>query len=332
MLHRLGYACIALGSNATTNRGTILRNATPERLRALIAANLAGLGEVLRYNVRIGVRLFRISSDIIPFASHPVNTVEWWAEFAAELRALGDYARATDQQLSMHPSHFTVLNAPDPRVLAGAHRDLDWHHRFLDALGCGPEAKLILHLGGVYGDRAASLARLVQAVRDLPPALRARIVVENDDRLWSVDEALHVHAEVGAPVVFDWLHHRCRPGERDPDDPADLRALLERVASTWHGQPILPKLHFSSQEPGAKRGAHADYVDPAEFRRFLSCAEGIDFDCMLEAKAKDLALLQLRCDLQGDNRPAAGKSAIDRSDVAAVGEGAETATDAGADI
>lgn len=271
MLRRLGDAGIALDAGDTTTRGTVLRRATPHRLRDLIRLNLAGLDTVLRSNASRGSRFCRLSSGLIPFVSHPVNPLEWWVEFGEDLARLGDLARATGQRLSMQPGQYTVLNAVDPAILENARRDLLARHRVLGAMGFGPAAKPVIHLGGVYGDRAAALARFVAAALALPPEVRSRLVVEHDDRLWSADEALAVANRTGLPVVFDRHHLRCLPG------------------------------------------AHADYVDPAEFRRFLRVGDGITFDCMLEAKAKDRALLQLRAD------PAA-KGITEHAPVAAADE------------
>jgi UV DNA damage endonuclease len=159
VIRRLGYACIALGSPATTNRTCRLANATPERLRELIAANLDGLAEVLRYNARLDLRFFRLSSQIVPFASHPVNTLRWWDEFADQLAAIGAFARSEGMRLTMHPGQYTVLSAARPAVVAAAIADLVYHARLLDSLGVDLSGKLTIHGGGTYGDKSAAMGR-----------------------------------------------------------------------------------------------------------------------------------------------------------------------------
>lgn len=292
MLRHLGYVGQNLSLGITTSRGTILRNATPERLRALTLENLHALAEILAFNARERIYLFRISSRIIPFASHPVNRLEWWREFAAELSELGRYVRDQGMRVSMHPGQYTLLNAPDPRVLEASLRDLEWHTRFLDSLGLGPEHKIVLHAGGAYADKAAAIDRLVEIHRRLPEAVRRRLVLENDDRIYTVGEVLALSGRTGMPVVFDWLHHQANPGVA-----ADLHDLLERCFTTWREPDGLPKVHFSSQAPGKRPGAHSDYVEKEGFLRFYREVVDLDFDCMLEAKAKDLALLRLRREL-----------------------------------
>ena len=293
MLHRLGYVAIALSLQSTTNRTCRLSNATPKRLRELIRANLDGLAEVLQFNVRHRIGLYRISSQIIPFASHPVNAIAWWEEYAGDLARLGRFIRQSDLRVSMHPGQFTALSTPNQETLAAALRDLDWHVRFLEALGMDSSHKVIVHVGGTYGDKAAAMGRFLAAVGNLPPHHRERLVVENDERSYTVDDVLRVAERSGLPVVFDWLHHQINPGP-----PASVRGLLQACWATWSRERDgLPKVHFSSPRAGGPAGAHDDWVDADEFVRFLAAAPDRPFDCMLEAKRKELALFRLRREL-----------------------------------
>jgi len=293
MLHRLGYACICLSTDARASRGTVLRNATPARLRELIAANLDGLRSILEFNARARVLLFRISSDVIPFGGHPVNELRWWEEFGEPLATLGAFVRGQGMRVSMHPGQYTLLSSPDERVTAAAVADLTWHARFLDAMGLNVEHKLVIHGGGIYGDKPAAIDRWVERYHALAPEIRRRLVVENDERTYSADDVLELSRRTGTPVVLDTLHHMLKPG--DPARP--LGDLLPEVFRTWRAEDGPPKLHFSSQAGDKRPGAHADYADADEFVAFLESAPDQSFDCMLEAKAKDLALFRLRDDL-----------------------------------
>jgi UV DNA damage endonuclease len=296
MLRRLGYACVCLSLEDATVRGTILRNASPERLRALIEHNLATLHAVLRFNVERGVRLFRISSDVIPFGSHPINTVEWWREFRQPLLDIARLITTHDMRVSMHPGQYTVLSANEPRILDAARADLVYHTRFLDALELDGRHKMVVHIGGAYGDKHAALQRWIAAVSELPDSVRAHLVLENDERLFGMDAVLAASSATGVPVVMDVFHHRVHAGAIADDT---LPEMLQRAAATWRAQRDgAPKIHYSSQAKGQRPGAHADYVDPAEFAAFLDLAPPhLEFDCMLEAKAKDRALFHLRDNL-----------------------------------
>ncbi len=155
----IGYACISMGLNNSSMRGCKLKNASPKRLNELISSNLQTLSRLLDYNKSCGISLFRISSDIIPFASHPEVQHSWWIDHADTLRKLGEKIKHQGMRVSMHPGQYTVLNAQDPTIAERAVTDLEYHTRFLDCLGLDARHKLILHLGGVYGDPKSSLAR-----------------------------------------------------------------------------------------------------------------------------------------------------------------------------
>ncbi|MCX7607629.1 MAG: UV DNA damage repair endonuclease UvsE [Anaerolineales bacterium] len=292
---RLGYPCVSLLLGRTTNHDCTLRTATPEHLRALIAQNLADLRAILEHNLSNGWLMFRIGSSIIPFASHPVNTLDWQSEFGQELAEIGQFARQHNMRLSFHPGQYTVLNTPDPAILERAKAEIAYSAAFLDALGMDLSCKIVVHLGGVYGDREAAQVRFVETVNGLGQASRRRLVIENDERLWSPADALWISERTGLPVVFDSLHYRANPG------PGDLETLLERIFATWGPEDGPPKVHFSSQALGARPGHHAEYADPEEFQTWIerwSCFG--DFDLMLEAKAKDLALRALPLSLMLD--------------------------------
>ena len=231
-------------------------------------------------------------------------------ECRAELAALGEQARAQDLRLSTHPGQYVVLNSEDPAVRDGAIRDLELQAEVLDAMGAGPEAVVVLHVGGAAGGHAAGIDRFLAGFERLSDAARERLVIENDDRTYALSHVLGLHERTGLRVVWDILHHHCN----DPDGIPD-REALEAALATWPaGQ--TPKIHYSSpktaMEERRKRvgrrverswvlpqlRAHADMIDPIAFEHFLrDTAAGLDFDVMLEAKAKDLALLRLRAEL-----------------------------------
>lgn len=283
-----GYACISELSGLTTSHTCRLHAATPERLRALITQNLNDLESILRHNVENGWQLFRIGSGVIPFASHPVNQLPWWDEFAPRLRALGRFAQANGLRLSMHPGQYTVLSSPDERIRAASRAELEYAARFLDCLGVDTSNKVVLHVGGAYGDKLAAVGRFSGEVARLPRNVRARLVIENDERTYNAAEVLAIARGNGLPQVFDNLHHEANPA------PARLNELLPQIFATWHAQDGKPKVHFSSQARGARAGKHAEYVDPTEFVRWMSLWKRAgEFDVMLEAKGKDRALKKL---------------------------------------
>lgn len=275
-----------------------------------LSVSLAYLRDVFRYLAAAHITMYRMSSDLAPYATHPDmpqfhNQV---AECEAELAALGALARESGLRLSFHAIAATVINAPDPRVAANAAADLGVLADILNKMGMGPEAVVIAHIGGVYGSPEAARARCAQAIDALPPATRSRLALENDDVRFGVLDALWIHERTGAPLVFDRLHHRLRGGETMSD-----REALAACLATWPAG-VRPKIHWSTprtewlveeqgvdEPPKVSRTRwtyHADYVNPFEFIDFLRNSAGLPaFDIMLEVRAKDLALIQLRRDL-----------------------------------
>jgi UV DNA damage endonuclease len=295
MLRHLGYVAIALSIDAPTNRTCRLANATPARLRELIAANLGNLERVLAYNVSRDVSFYRISSDVIPFASHPVNRLAWWEEYGDVLVRLGEIVRRHAMRVSMHPGQFAVLNSLNPAVVTAAVKDVEWHSRFLDALRVADDAKIVIHIGSMAEGRDAAIARFSRTVAGLSERCRARLIIENDDRLFTADDALAASHETGLPVVFDWLHHRANPGRHHRR--AGVKEILDACFSTWRERDGIPKVHLSSQVRGGRPGHHADWVRVGDVTAFLDVAPRRPFDAMLEAKRKDQALVRLRGEL-----------------------------------
>lgn len=288
MTIRIGYACINT-TLASPNRTCRVANATPERVIELARANLNAAAAILDWNHANGVELFRLSSEIIPLASHPAVKVAWWDELAPELDRLGALVSAYGTRVSMHPGQYTVINSPRDEVVIASFAELEYHARFLDRLGTGPQHKIVLHLGGVYGDRAAALDRFARAYARLSGAVRARLVIENDEKNFTLADALAVSKETGAPVVFDVFHHRIHPSLEGES----LRELVERAASTWRGSDGPPKLHYSDPWPGKPAGSHSQTVDVEAFGQFYEVVRGMTLDIMLEVKDKEQSVIKL---------------------------------------
>ena len=263
-----------------------------------LSVSLEYLGAILERLDEIDVRMYRMATGLAPYASHPALTqfhgqVEECAELLA---AVGARARELDIRLSTHPGQYTVLNSEDERVRDAAVAELEVQAALLDALGLGPEAVVVLHVGGAAGGREAALGRFARGFELLSERARARLVVENDDRSFGLADVLELHGRLGVRVVWDILHHHCLDPRRMPVDEALAAAL-----ATWPAGET-PKIHWSSPrldvgERLPQLRMHADLIDPIGFESFLlhsAAPAGRDFDVMLEAKGKDLALVRLR--------------------------------------
>jgi UV DNA damage endonuclease len=305
-LIRIGYACINT-KLLSPNRTCRLKNATPEKIFQLASANLAALQRILEWNIAHDIKLFRISSDVIPFGSHPINKVPWRTILSPELEAIGRLIRAKHLRVSMHPGQFTVLNSPRREVVANSVQELEYHAAFLDALAIDDTHKIVIHLGGVYDDKPQSLKRFMETYANLNHRVRARLVIENDERCYTVADALGVSRAVGSPVVFDVFHHRWNPSL----DSSSLRKIIERSAATWRKRDGRTKIHYSTQWPGLPPGTHSQSISAKKFHAFYEQIKSLDVDVMLAVKDKERSVLKLMRSLPNLRSAARKQNVID---------------------
>ena len=279
-----------------------------------LSVSLAYLRDILEYLHGQGIGMYRMSSDLAPYATHPTMPQfhDQLDECQSELALVGQLARDLDLRLSFHPSQYVILNSSDEVLTAKSVWDLRVQAEILERMGLGSEAVVVIHVGGVYEGHEPARERFVRRYQQLPDAVRRRLVLENDDSRFGVPDTLWIHQRTGIRLIFDNLHHRNHnPGDLPP------HAALASCLETWPPDQR-PKIHFSSprtemrvlerqdkelgkrvqelQPPLWTR--HSDFIHPFEFIDFLREARNLrPFDVMLECKAKDLALLRLREDL-----------------------------------
>jgi len=299
--YRLGFAVKILGGGGLRTNDARRWQSGPHLRRSVELLDVA-----FDHLDRIDVRVFRLSSSTIPYGTHPdlpaLDYRRQLDEAAAEVAALGAKATRFGLRLSTHPGQYTVLNAPDPELRRKAAADLEQDAALLDALGQGPEAVVVIHVGGAYGDPRAALDRWARAYDALSEAARARVVVEHDETSFDVEDVLELHRRTGVRVVYDHHHHRCKPAPtlRDP------AAALATALATWPAG-LRPKVHLSSPRTAFRTvggrtptapvppllDQHADFVTPWDLAELLALTQR-PVDVMLEAKAKDLAVQWLR--------------------------------------
>lgn len=284
----IGYACIISGSNDYKLKTCILKNASDNRLRELAFYNLNILEKMIDYNIFNGVNLFRISSDIIPFASHLVNRQEWWLENKIFLENLGTKIKNSNLRVSMHPGQYTVLNSPSPLVVERAIADLEYHTLFLDSLKIDSSSKIVLHIGGVYNDKISSIKRFEQSYSMLPQNIKDRLVIENDDKSYSIEDVLNIGLRLSIPVVFDNLHNKINPS----DSKLTEYEWIKSCSNTWLGKDGRQKIHYSQQDRLGKSGAHSQTICIEEFMDFYKTISPLNLDIMLEVKDKNISAIE----------------------------------------
>jgi len=296
---RIGYACLTVAVEGAHIRNCTLKTASPERLMALAGENLFALERMIDYNISNRILLYRISSDIVPFGSSLAADLPWDSLYAEKLDSIAAKIAASGMRVSMHPGQYTVLNSPDSGVVRRAMQDLSYHTCFLDALRLDSTHKIILHVGGKYGDASSALARFAVAYRDLDPAVTRRLVLENDGSIFNISEVLELCARIGAPTVYDNLHNVINPADRAKGD----AHWITLCRATWKPADGAQKTHYSQQHPQKPRGAHSDSID---IRKFLEYYHGLPDekpDIMLEVKDKNRSAVKCQlCLLSPDQR------------------------------
>jgi UV DNA damage endonuclease len=299
---RLGFAVKVVGREGLKSNDARRWQSGPH-----LDVSIGYLREILDYLDQIDVRMYRISSDFAPYCTHPdlPQFHDQIAECRDGLAEVGKIARDRGIRLSLHPSQYVLLSAQDPAINAKGIWDVSSQAELLDAMEQGPDAVVILHLGGAYGDKDSAIARFIENFPRLSEAGRRRLVIENDESIYTVEDCLRVHEATGVRLIFDHQHHLLNPGTLPLGD------AVRAAVATWPAG-VQPKVHFSSPKLDSRtvmRGKkevpappllsqHADYVHPWEFAAFLHAAGPVEFDVMLEAKMKDAALLKLRGDME----------------------------------
>lgn len=284
---RIGYACLTVGVKETNFKSCILKNASDENLKSIIEHNLNSLENIIDYNIKNKIKLFRISSGIIPFGSSPANSLKWWNLFEDKLNQIASKIKESDMRVSMHPGQYTVLNSPREEVVERAVKDLEYHTVFLDSLNINEENKIILHVGGVYGDKQSAIHRFIENYKLLDKKIKRRLVIENDDKCFNIEDVLEISKKIKIPVIYDNLHNQVLSSDSSKDD----NYWINKVNKTWTKADGIQKIHYSQQDVSKRLGAHSSTIKLSEFLDFKK-ALNLNLDIMLEVKDKNLSALK----------------------------------------
>ena len=294
---RLGFSVSVLGRTGLRSHDSRRWQNNPH-----LTVSLAHLRDIFLYLETQRISMYRMAPNLAPYLTHP-NLPQFHhqiEESSEAMATVGALARRLGLRLSFHAPAHVLLNTPDPARLHQSIAALQGMAAILDGMSLGPEAVIIVHVGGHYHDRAGALTAFVRGFESLPAAVQRRVVLEHDDRRFGISDIAWIHRRTGVRLIFDYLHQQLY----NPDAIPATQALAICLATWPPGQ--TPKIHFSTPATEMvrdRKGAphpprlnrHSHYINPFEFIGFLrSLPKMRDFDILLEAKARDLALLQLR--------------------------------------
>jgi UV DNA damage endonuclease len=264
-----------------------------EELKLKILQNLADLYKLIQWNEKNGIKVLRISSELFPHKSNP-KVDDYTMDFADTLlKKIGEYARSLNHRLTFHPGQYNVVGSPNEDAFNQTINDLSYHAEVLDRMGMGVNSVMVVHGGGKYGDKQKTLDRWCENYKRLPESVRNRLVLENCEKCFSIEDCLYVSNKVNIPVVFDTHHYTCynilHPDETLKPENEYIPAILQ----SWKKRGIKPKFHVSEQGSG-RCGHHSDYIEVIpEFLLEIPQKYGIEIDIMIEAKAKEQAIFKL---------------------------------------
>ena len=294
---KLGYACInstlQAAGGITTNRGMRQKTFNERGLpyvSELALQNVKDLENIVKWNEEMGIKLFRMSSDLFPWMTfYEFEQLPDYPMIDVYLKNIGALAEKYGQRLTFHPSHFNALGSPNPVVVEKTIKELNKHGEIMDIMGLSATVynKINIHVGGAYGDKKSTLERWINNYYLLDPNTQMRLTIENDDKanMYSVKELYKgISEQCGVPIVFDYFHHKfCTGGLSEQE-------ALELAVSTWP-KDIVPCTHYSESrrkehlDESIKAQAHSDLIEGT------ICRYGNEVDVVVEAKHKELAVL-----------------------------------------
>lgn len=303
MYVRLGYVAIALKLPKVTSSSTVTYSSYQKissdeekitKLKRVTLSNLDDLYSILRYNIENSIHFYRITSKLIPLATHPdVTNWNYRKYFEGDFKRIGNLIKKSNLRVDTHPDQFNVINSINDNVVSDTIRNLWFHVNFFEDINYH-KGKMVIHVGSSQGGKEESIKRFIRNFKEFPKEITNRLILENDDKTFTTREVLNICKELNIPMVLDVHHHLCNDGGEMLDN------MIEDIFSTWDKEELPPKIHFSSPKDGEKDKKHADYINPNDFIEFIEKCKSIgkDFDVMLEAKMKDLALYKLVEDIK----------------------------------
>ena len=285
---RIGYPCINRTIGCTANSTFRLKSYTESRVKQTLKNNLGCLRRILQFNLENKIYFFRISSDLVPFASHPINRFDWQTHFQEDFEEIGKFILKNRMRISMHPDQFTLINSIKDEIFERSKKELKYHTQILNLMKLDTSAKVQIHVGGAYGDKKKSIERFVTRFNELDDSIVQRLVIENDDTLYDLKDCLKINTQTQIPILFDVFHHELNNSEN-----LTTAESFQLIAKTWNEKRDgVPMVDYSSKEPNGSLRQHSETIDMEDFDLLLKETEPFDFDIMLEIKDKEKSAIK----------------------------------------
>lgn len=291
---RLGYVALSKALDDVTTSSTITytnyinKNYNTSKLLEITKNNLDSLYEIIKYNVKNNFHFYRLTSKLVPLATHDKVDFDYITPLLDEYKKIDKLINDNNIRVDTHPDQYAVLNSMDSKIVKNTVEILEYHYKIMDALGIKDKI-IILHVGSSACGKKASITRFINNFNKLPDHIKKCIAVENDDKVYNIKDVLELCHKINVPMVLDYHHFICNNEKEDIND------YLKEIIDTWDGK--LPKMHFSSPKSKLKKEfrSHSDYINKECFIEFINILkkQDKDIDIMLEAKAKDDAVSRL---------------------------------------
>ncbi|MBE6147655.1 MAG: UV DNA damage repair endonuclease UvsE [Firmicutes bacterium] len=296
MRFRLGYVAISLTLEEIFHYRTISYtdyqklsdNDKKKKLDEIIKHNLNVLKSILYYNLENNIYFYRLNHNMIPLATHDKVDFDYILPYKKEWEEIGQIISKNNMRIDIHPDQFCVLNSHRTEVLDNSFKILEFNNKIFDAMNYD-DGKIILHIGGAIDGKDKAICRFKNSFNKLDISIRNRIILENDDKIYTLEDTLFLCEELSIPMVLDYHHYICNHTKYN------LEKYLDRILATWDNSGLCPKIHFSSPKSRKEKRAHSFYINFNEFQKFLGYFydKNTNLDIMLECKGKDEALFRL---------------------------------------
>lgn len=283
------YDCSPSKTLTFTKYKTMDKEERLNKLKELTSINIKNTLRALHYNIAQGIPLYRMSSSMVPLATHPEVEFDYLTIFRNQFIEIGEFVKSHNLRVSFHPNQFTLFTSDKPHITENAIVDMRYHYDVLNTMGIVDKSVINIHVGGAYGNKDLATTRFHENIKKLPAHIKQQMTLENDDKTYNTSETLEICVKEDIPLVFDYHHHLANQCDES------IEELLPKIYRTWAQKELLPKIHISSPKSEKEFRSHSDTIQIDFVKPFFEIAKkiGQDIDVMIEAKKKDLALLQL---------------------------------------